>query len=370
MKLLSRVPPVVIDIVLVALALVDGLTFATHVTPLETLLIAVGCVGLFVRRRVPWLSVALALPSIVIAGTLFVGLVALYSIAAWDQHRWRVIAAGVLGFGANLSLIVGQLAIADLLVVVPYSLLSTAAPIALGLFVRTNRLLAQRVRDLEQSRASEERLAAEELLATERRRIAREMHDVVSHQVSLIAIQSGALQVTSTDRRATEIARTIRALAARTLDELRDMVITLRSPEDQMTPLAPQPTIADVPELIAGSGVDAEVSLDLPDDLPASVQRAVYRMVQECLTNIHRHAPGARATITGRVDRQVEIVVTSTAGTAPAAEISSAKHGLIGLRERAELLGGTLTAGPTDEGGYSVRLYVPRGTGGVESLAG
>jgi signal transduction histidine kinase len=308
----------------------------------------------------------LALPALYFAGTLIVGLIALYSVAVWEWRRWRVIAAGVLGFAAATGwAFAGPIAF-DVIIVVTYSLFSTAAPLALGLFVRTNRELAGRVRDLEQSRASEERLAAEELLATERRHLAREMHDVVSHQVSLIAIQAGALQVTSTDPRAADIARTIRSLAARTLDELRDMVITLRTPADQATPLAPQPTIADLRALIADSGIEATVDLELPDDLSAGIQRAVYRMVQECLTNIHRHAPGANATITGRADPDVSVVVTNTASEAAPVDVSSAKHGLIGLRERAELLGGTLTVQAVPDGGYSVSLRVPRGVGGAE----
>lgn len=111
-----------------------------------------------------------------------------------------------------------------------------------------------------------------------------------------------------------------------------------------------------------GSGIDAELKTDLPEDLPPPVQRAVYRTVQEALTNIRKHAPGARATV--RIEHSggtLRATVANTAPTRSALPLPSARHGLAGLRQRAELLGGAVTAGPTADGGYELLLELPTG---------
>lgn len=198
------------------------------------------------------------------------------------------------------------------------------------------------------------------MLAKERAQLAREMHDVVSHQVSLIAVRAGALQVSTRDAEVKEAAATIRRLSVQTLDELRHMVSVLRASGGRLTELTPQPSLADLQRLVDSSGIEAELQTDLPDGLPPTVQRAIYRTVQEALTNVRKHAPGATATVhICHEGGAVRVTVTNTAPTRPALPLPSAHYGLVGLRQRAALLGGTVTSGPTADGGYGLRLELP-----------
>ncbi|WP_138946046.1 sensor histidine kinase [Plantibacter sp. M259] len=224
-----------------------------------------------------------------------------------------------------------------------YAALYAAAPIAFGLLVRTRRELFDRIRDLEQARRSERARIASDVLVEERTRIAREMHDVVSHQVSLIAVQAGAIQVQTEEPGTKRMAVTVRSLASRTLDELRDMVTLLRA-ETGHAPLAPQPTVDDLDRLIAESGIAVTSAIELPDGLPAPLQRAIYRTVQEGLTNARKHAPGAAVDVRAEASADEVTVVIRNARPARSSDSSwlSAGHGLVGLSERAELLNGSL----------------------------
>jgi signal transduction histidine kinase len=186
------------------------------------------------------------------------------------------------------------------------------------------------------------------------------MHDVVSHQVSLIAVRAGALQVSTTDPDTKDAASTIRRLSTDTLDELRHMVTLLRASGSLATGLTPQPTLAELERLIAHSGI--EVRMDgssVPTGIGAHAQRAIYRTVQEALTNVRKHAPGAAASVhIEQHDTDLTVTITNTRPTRPTVPLPSAQHGLLGIRERAELLGGTMEAGPTTDGGFRVRLSV------------
>ena len=352
--------PALIDAVLVAVALADSLFYLYEARAVEIVFAIIGSVGLLLRRRWPWASLLLALPALVFASASIAGLVALYSVAVAARRRWMIAIAGAAVLACMSSTWWGLKIGGDTIVSLIYAVMTAAAPIALGLLVRTRRELTDRLRDLEQARESERRRADEEVLATERARIAREMHDVVSHQVSLLAVQAGALQVASSDPEVKTTARTMRSLAVRTLDELRQMVTVLRATGTTAGQIAPQPTIADLPELIESSGIPATTTLELPENLPASVQRAVYRAIQEALTNIRKHAPGATAIITGHSTGDgITVTVHNTAGTEPAMRLPSSSHGLVGLRERAELLGGTLTARPGRDGDFLLTLRIP-----------
>jgi len=123
------------------------------------------------------------------------------------------------------------------------------------------------------------------------------MHDVVSHQVSLIAVRAGALQVAAKDADAKEAARTIRSLSVTTLDELRTMVTLLRASGGESTELTPQPTLADLRKLVESSGTHTQLTGELPPTVGTPAQRALYRTVQEALTNVRKHAPGANACV-------------------------------------------------------------------------
>jgi signal transduction histidine kinase len=197
------------------------------------------------------------------------------------------------------------------------------------------------------------------------------MHDVVSHQAGLIAVQAGALQVTAKDAGVREVAGTLRGLAVATLEELRSMILVLRAAGAGPTELAPQPRLADLPRLVAESeaGAILEIAGYCPETLPLlpePIERAAYRTVQEALTNARKHAPGAATTVRVELrDDCLRVAVTNTATpTGPIGgdgqlQLPGGGHGIVGLRERAALLGGTLAAGPTADGGFKVRLSLP-----------
>ncbi|WP_323179591.1 hypothetical protein [Streptomyces sp. NBC_00654] len=128
-----------------------------------------------------------------------------------------------------------------------------------------------------------------------------------------------------------------------------------------VTELTPQPTLADLHRLVEGSGIEACLEGGLPAGLPATVQRTLYRTVQEALTNVRKHAPGATAAILLWHDQDaLGVTVTNTSAPRPALPLPGAHHGLMGLRERADILRGTLESGTTADGGYELRLRLPR----------
>lgn len=355
-----RLPAVVVDLLLVLLALAESLLYLDEATRVSAVLGTVGALGLLLRRRWPWVSLVLSLPALLLLSATVAGLVALYSVAVAERRRGALIPAAVLVFAATVPARWPASDPEQAIVFLTYAIMNIAAPIALGLLVRTRRELIARLRELERVREVERRHADDEVLATERARIAREMHDVVSHQVSLLAVQAGALQVATAAPDVEAAARTMRSLAVKTLDELRQMVGLLRATGKTRDQLAPQPTLEDLPELIRNSRIRATTTVDLSPELPASLQRAVYRTVQEGLTNVRKHAPGAHVTITARsAAGAVTVVVHNTPGTSPSMNLPSAAHGLIGLRERAELLGGSLSAHLDADGGHTLTLRIP-----------
>ncbi|KJQ54289.1 sensor histidine kinase [Microbacterium sp. SA39] len=253
-------------------------------------------------------------------------------------------------------------ALADSLLVavaVATSAVTVAAIIVLALLARTRRELTTRLRHLEHAHDVERRHVVEEILAAERARIAREMHDVVSHQVSLIAVEAGALQMQATDPAVQATARRMRSHAVKALDELRQMVAVLRVRGIPCLHPEPPATLDDLGRLIQESGIRATAALDLPADLPAHAPRTIYRTVQEALTNIRKHAPGVDVRITGRTAGDyITLAIHNTAGTTPSMTLPSARHGLIGLRERAELLGGTLTTRIEPDGAHTLTISI------------
>jgi signal transduction histidine kinase len=210
------------------------------------------------------------------------------------------------------------------------------------------------------SRERERMLHARAVRADERARLAREMHDVVSHQVSLIAMQAGALRMVAVDPKAQQVAGTIRMLSTRTLDELRQLVSVLRTTSGNDSP---QPRVADLPQLVSSAGIPATLTVQGPvDDLPAPVSGAVYRTVQEALTNVRKHACGAPTAVLVVADTDslvVEVRNEAPEGPHDCGSLPSGGHGLVGLRERAALLDGDFEAGPTDGGGFIVRVTFP-----------
>ena len=170
-------------------------------------------------------------------------------------------------------------------------------PVIAGLYLTSRRALVATLQERARRNLHEERLRIDQARAEERAQIARDMHDVVTHRVSLMVLHATALE-SAQGREAARIAGQIQSIGRGALDELRTLVGVLR--DGGAAPLRPQPGIADLPELVADSGrLGSTVHLSIEDGLRASslVEHAVYRVVQEALTNVHKHAPTARATV-------------------------------------------------------------------------
>ncbi|MER5179266.1 histidine kinase [Streptomyces sp. NPDC002896] len=351
------------DALLVAAALVD---VWVNVDPAESLRMGVALAAAFallLRRHVPLLTFLLTLPSVMLSDAIFAALAALFTLASLSRNRILLaVCALAFTFGDMTSWPSPKLDLfhPPTLITLGYTLATAAAPVFLGQLVQVRRDLSLKLAEISEARDHERLLTAQAVLAKERAQLAREMHDVVSHQVSLIAVRAGALQVGTRDAEAKEAAATIRRLSVQTLDELRHMVSVLRDSGGRLTELTPQPALADLQRLVDGSGIEAELVTDLPGSPPQTVQRAIYRTVQEALTNVRKHAPGATATVRiAHEDGAVRVTVTNTAPTRPPFPLPSARYGLVGLRQRAALLGGTVTSGPTADGGYELRLELP-----------
>ncbi|MFG3306541.1 sensor histidine kinase [Streptomyces wuyuanensis] len=382
-----RVPPPLMDAILVGVALLDVWVNVTAAEPLRLGFALAAAFALALRRRVPLLVFLIALPAVALNDAIFAGLAALYTLASLSRRR-ILLAACALAFTVcdMISLPSPELDLTKTatLITLGYTAATAAAPVFLGQLVQTRRDLSLRLAEISEARDHERLLTTQTVLAKERAQLAREMHDVVSHQVSLIAVRAGALQVGTRDPETKEAAATIRRLGVQTLDELRHMVSVLRASGGRPAELTPQPSMADLQRLVDGSGIEAELHTDLPrppppgpapgdaaaplpaggpqapDGLPPTVQRAIYRTVQEALTNVRKHAPGAAATVLVRHHGgAVRVTVTNTAPTRPALPLPSAHYGLVSLRQRAELLGGTVDSGPTPDGGYELRLELP-----------
>jgi len=358
---------VLVDAALIAVAAADAfgslLADDDHaITPVRAAISAIAVLALCFRERAPYLVFLVTLPAVVVTNAVIASLVALFTVAHRRPLDWRLVGCAVAMFIGYTSLWDEQYRGVVSVINAAYAVVFTAAPVWLGLLMRARAALSEKLNQIERARQHEHQLLLERALALERAALAREMHDVVSHQVSLIAVQAGALQVTATDHSSTATARTIRTLAVRTLDELREMVGVLRPSDDRELQLAPQPGIADIPALVQASGVTTTVHHVREADVEpsAAVQRATYRAVQEGLTNVTKHAPGATATLDLRVEAsEVRISLTNTAPTQAADPLPSARHGLLGLRERAALLGGSLYAEALDDGGYRLSMTLP-----------
>jgi signal transduction histidine kinase len=357
----DRIRAALVDLLVAGIALAASYTFITaSASPWDAAAGVVACLGLLLRRRWAWLSLLAAMPAFYVGIAYVPLMVALFDLGLSRTERWRVGAASGVAVVAYLLPVSPPDDLQSVVEPLVDATLYTVGPALLGAFLRERRTAAAQLRELREAQSLGQRQAAEVALARERAVLAREMHDVVSHQVSLIAVQAGAMQVGAADERSREAARTIRGLSTVTLEELRGMVEVLRAAGGERRELAPQPTLADVPALVAASGIRVQTELDLPADLSAAAQRAVYRTVQEGLTNARKHATGAAVRITGRLEAgHVVVEVEAGRATLPLLELPSGRHGLTGLRERAQLLGGSLAAEERLDGSHLLRLRFP-----------
>lgn len=320
---------------------------------------ALAVLSIALRRRWAWLAFALTLPAVATAEILIPTLILLFTVSVGTRRRrWVLAVAGAAvvvlwispwDYSARISWLYDGL----------YGVMFGVTPIVLGQLVLARKTLHAQLEELRQARAETRRMIAAEVLRAERTRIAREMHDVVSHQVTLITVQAGALQVGAADPSVKRVGATIRQLCVQTLDELRQMILVLRADTQERGDLRPQPSLARLDDLVSGSGVDVEMRVAPGLAFSAAVERTLFRTVQEGLTNVSKHAPGSSVTLDLTIEgSDVVLVMENTAGDRPARATSTPGHGHIGLRERAELLGGNLAAGPAG-GGYRLALRVP-----------
>ncbi|WP_245757079.1 sensor histidine kinase [Amycolatopsis xylanica] len=335
-------------------------------------LIAVGLAGtvpLMFRRRYPLAVLWLVLAAILVTPpdtprlTFYAGVVAAYSAAAYSPYRMPTLASL-----AVLVLVVDVVTDDTPVPTVPTQyvpLLVVFLAVGAAYGVRSWRVRTDesrsRLSTVERERADAVRRAAE----LERTRIARELHDVVTHNVSMMVIQAGAARkvMDASPEQAREALLAVEAAGRAAMAELRHVMGLLAADGTATAELAPQPGLDQVAALVGRvreTGLPVELTVaGEPRPLASGVELAAYRVVQEALTNTVKHATGAKATVT--VDYgadRLKVEVTDTGGDAAAA-VTGAGRGLIGLRERLALYGGTLRSGPRAHEGYRVTALIP-----------
>jgi signal transduction histidine kinase len=285
-----------------------------------------------------------------------------YSVGAYVADGRRVAVVTLLGLAIGIAATtINAQDIGEYL----GSITAVVAPIAIGRFIRRERAQAQRLRDLTRHLEIERERSAHAAVAEERARIARELHDVVSHSISLIAIQSDAAEA-ALDRDS-ELARqplvTIRGSARAALAEMRRLLGVLRDADEQPD-IAPLPGLEQLPALVqrarsVGMAVEFEVS-GTPRSAPASVDLSAYRIIQEALTNVRKHAGSAptHVSVTWRQD-SLSVEVRDHGPGPGAGEQLNGGHGLVGMGERVRLHGGELHVGAAPGGGFRVAAVLP-----------
>ncbi|MEU5722218.1 histidine kinase [Micromonospora sp. NPDC047738] len=307
-----------------------------------TLGLATG-VAVFDRRSRPLLLYAGAVACWLVAGAWPAVPVAQYAVGAYLRSlRLRVVLTVAMVAAVSMPMWLAYGADASL----PISLAMCILPTLAGLFVA--------------SRRAQEQLLVDQARAEERAQIARDMHDVVTHRVSLMVLHATAL-ASAEGRGAVEVAGQIQIIGRAALEELRTLVGVLRDGGD--APLRPQPGVADLAELVDASralGLTVELSVEDGLRAPALVEQAVYRVVQEALTNVHRHARTARTTVVVASDDDgVSLAVRNGASAVAATAAPRGGHGLLGISERVRLVGGTLSTRRQPDGGFEVLVRIP-----------
>ena len=332
------------------------------------IVIIIGNGALYWRRRHPvrvhWIILGASAMAMLINGLygpIFGLAISLYNIGRYAKDYQK----SVTGLGAAyVLLIIGEIAhqglshtdIPELILPFIFWFLGRQLQ-ARGEYLR---VLKERAEQLER----EQLVEAERAVAAERTRIAREMHDIVAHQVSLMTVQAGAAKtVAESDPVAAASAMgAVEEAGRQALDELRHVLGVLRQ-DNERNGSRPQPGRSDLPRLMeeirrAGLGVEL-VHEGSHRHLPARIELAIFRIVQEALTNVLKHGgPNAKAQVMVRADDRVVTVEIKDNGIG-ITRLPGSGHGIAGMRERAQTLGGTLDAGPRASGGFSVVARIP-----------
>ncbi|WP_307841241.1 sensor histidine kinase [Streptomyces endocoffeicus] len=329
-------------------------------------LVALGCLtALLWRRRFP-LAVAMTIAiastaSALASGAAFLALVSL-------STRRRPVESGVVG----LALVTASQFSGGFYPTPPGPLwLALALPaliagiaVAVGMAIGARRVEVRSFRDRAESAEREQTARAAQARALERNRIAREMHDVLAHRISLVAMQAGVLDhrgdLTAEENRV--LVRGIADGSHQALEELRDVLGVLRA--DPGRPEPPQPSLDGIPDLVADartSGLDVTLTTTVTGTPSDVVGRTCYRIVQEGLTNAAKHAPGAHVHITleGTAGGELDVSVHNTPAARATAPPPASGFGLLGLTERISLAGGELDHHPTPDHGYLLTARLP-----------
>ncbi|MFI7101379.1 sensor histidine kinase [Streptomyces sp. NPDC050161] len=356
------------DLLVTALAVWTGSSSDTVPTVWACVLVAP---AFLVRRRFPWAAVLVTVPVAFLTQPTGPAMIAAYTAGMkWGPQQRSWVAGGLtctvafchtahtLGLTHTASYLVG------------FAVAAVAGAMLAGQWVFQRRVLLATLHGRAEQAERERDLLAERAVAAERRRIAREMHDVVAHRVSIITIQAGGLSVTAPDARTGEVAEVIRRTGATALSELRGMLRVLRDDKDGTAAQDGDDAVGEVTVRGIKTLVDdviasgATIRLEMPDDLPqpsGAVDRAAYRVVQEALTNAAKHAPHATVDVTVTAeDSDLMISVANERGGGPdSGGVPGSGYGLIGMRERITLAGGALGTGWEDDGKYWVRAVFP-----------
>ncbi|MGW7824040.1 sensor histidine kinase [Streptomyces puniciscabiei] len=353
----------------------NGVTWGIRTPdPLSLLLMLLAAATLAFRRRVPKTVLAVTGALSVIecvtgdprAPVAMSAVIALYTVAASTDRTttWRVglLTMTVLTAAAMLGGPLPWYAQENIGVLAWTGIGATA-----GDAVRSRRAVVQAIRERAERAERTREEEARRRVAEERLRIARDLHDVVAHHIALVNVQAGVAAHVMDKRpdQAKEALAHVREASRSALDELRATVGLLRQSGDPEAPTEPAPGLSRLDELAGtfrSAGLPVEVArADQGTELPAAVDLAAYRIVQEALTNVQKHAgPEARAEVSVvRVGTDIEVTVLDNGAGAAGRPGAGGGHGLLGMRERVTALGGTLTTGPRYGGGFRVHAILP-----------
>lgn len=336
---------------------------------IDLVLAVLAPLSLWLRRRWP---VGLALVLVALSAfsqpVVVAAAVAVATVAVHRRSALAVAVGALLVLAAMIRLLIVPHYPLPYWLLIMVAVLATAATTASAMFTRAHRQLTRSLADRARRAEAEQQLRVEQARRVERTRIAREMHDVLAHRISLLSMHAGALEF-HPEARPDEVARAagvIRSSAHQALQDLREVIGVLREDPAGDLPDHPQPGLADVPALVeesrrAGLTVRLDDRLSSPDTVPGSIGRAAYRITQEALTNVRKHAPAttARVTMAGGPGDGLTLEIVNPLPDAGATVIPGTGTGLVGLVERASLAAGRLQHGPTGHGDFQVRAWLP-----------